>query len=117
MRIQGYETGLYYTCKLCMQAINKRASGITPQLIKMCLCLQCYESSLEEIIRNKLGTKQKVQKVLKKTIMIPCPNCNGSGMVHKRSGGNTVIAACSRCKGHGDVESTIRETLHERVLR
>ncbi len=117
MRIQGYETNLFYTCKSCKQAINKRATGITINLLKMKLCLQCYESSLEKIIRDEINTSQKVQKVLNKTIMVTCPDCNGSGMAHKRSGGNTVIAMCSRCKGHGDVESTIKETLHRRVLQ
>lgn len=115
MRIQGYESGLYYTCKLCKQAINKRADGITAELIKMRLCSQCYESSLTDIIKNKLNEREKVLKVLNKTIMIPCPNCNGSGTAHKRSGGDTVIAPCSRCKGHGDIESTIKETLDDRV--
>ena len=114
---QGYETGLYYNCKLCKQAFSKRASDISHELIKMRLCPQCYEASLKSIIQNELNKREKVLAILARTIEIDCPDCAGSGMGHKRSGGQTVIAACPKCKGYGKIESTIKETLDSIVTR
>lgn len=63
-----------------------------------------------------LTERQKVLTILAKKVDIPCPDCRGSGTAHKRSGRSTVIIACSRCKGSGEIETTIRAALHDRVL-